>query len=76
MPRFKILATDRSYASAEITARDAGGILHIVGQLDCTAADVLQDDIYSFSVRLNRSGMWTIFQSDCHPAPQGVPAFG
>lgn len=64
MPRFTILPTDPSYASAEITALDAGAVLNIVGRLECHEADVLQDGKYSFSVRLSQNGLWSIFQRE------------
>ena len=65
MPRFKIVSTDRSCQSAEVIARDQGEILQIVSKLECHEADVLQDDTYSFSVRLSPNGMWTIFHRPC-----------
>jgi hypothetical protein len=64
MHRFKIVPTNKSYSSAEITSFDAGPVLNVVGHLHCGAADVLQDDVYSFSVHLNDNGLWTIFHRD------------
>lgn len=64
MHRFKILPIDQAYASAEVTALDAGAVLNIVSRLECKEADVLQDDVYAFSVRLSDSGMWSIFQRE------------
>ncbi len=74
MPKFKILPADQSYSSAEITAADAAAVLGVVGQLNCRDADVLQDDVYSFSLRLNESGMWSIYQRN-HDAG-ATTAFG
>lgn len=62
MPRFKILPTDSSYPSAEISALDAGSVLNVVSQLNCHEADVLEDEVYKFSVRLSGSGLWSIYQ--------------
>jgi hypothetical protein len=63
MPRFKILATDHSY-STEIIADKAAAIFTTVDRLECKEADVLIDGAYSFSVRLEQSGFWSIFQRD------------
>jgi hypothetical protein len=60
MHRFTICPTDMSYPSAEIIAIDAGEVLSIVDRLNCHDADVLQDGVYSFSVRQCSSGMWSI----------------
>jgi len=77
MPRFKIMPIDRSCSSAEITALDAGSVLGIVDRLDCKEADVLQDDVYSFSVRLGSNGLWSIFQrQETNPVPRGLQSFG
>lgn len=78
MPRFKILPTDQSYSSAEITSSDPSAVLNVVCQLNCREADVLQDDVYSFSVRLSANGMWSIFQRDAgnDAEPDEVRAFG
>jgi hypothetical protein len=77
MPRFKILPTDQSYSSAQITALDAGAVLGIVDRLDCKEADVLQDEVYSFSVRLGSNGIWSIFQRPGHDTGSGkIEAYG
>jgi hypothetical protein len=70
MTHFKILPTDRPHSSAEITAIDASAVLHILSRLDCSDADVLADNVYSFSVHLDAPGFWTIFQRD--QAPRAV----
>ena len=64
MPRFTILSNDDSYLSAEIIEPDAGAVFQIVDQLGCREADVLKDGRYSFSVRLDVSGMWSILWRD------------
>lgn len=66
MPCYKILTRDGSFRSAELTAQDAGGVLNVVTQMNCSEADVLEGDRYCFSVRLDKSGMWCIFQR--HPS--------
>jgi hypothetical protein len=76
LPRFKIIPTDQSFSSAEIVALDAAAVLNIVGQLDCGAADVLQDGKYTFSVRLSRNGLWTIFRYDDAERPCDIQSFG
>jgi hypothetical protein len=62
VPRFQILRTDQSFSYADIDARDASRVLHIVARLDWKEADVLRDGLYCFSVRTGSHGMWTIFQ--------------
>lgn len=64
MPRFKILPTDPSFSSAEVTALDAGVVLNVVGQLRCQEADVQKEGAYAFSVRLGDNGVWSIFQRE------------
>jgi hypothetical protein len=76
MPLFKILPTDQSYSSTELTAVDASGVLHIVGRLDCKEADVLVDDAYSFSIRLGGNGVWSIFDRELDDEPGTVEALG
>ena len=74
MPLFKILPTDQAFSSAEIIADSPAAIFPIVGRLACKEADVLVDDVYSFSLRLGDNGLWTIFQRDQEDEP--IPAFG
>jgi len=62
MPRFIILPTDQSFSSAEISAPDAGAVLHTIGRLECVEADMLRDGSYAFSARLGANGLWTIYQ--------------
>lgn len=64
MPLYKILATDNSYTSAVFEADDPNTVLRIVRQLQCQEADVLEDNVYSFSVKMGDAGTWTIFQRD------------
>ena len=64
MPRFQVLPIDKAVASVEVIAPDAAGILNIVQRLDCQEADVLRDGAYSFSLRLGRNGLWSIFQRE------------
>lgn len=74
MPLFKVLPTDQAFSSAEIIADSPAAIFPIVGRLACKEADVLVDDIYSFSLRLGDNGLWTIFQR--HQEEELIPAFG
>ena len=76
MPRFKILSSDQSYASAEVTALNASASLNIVRELGCGEADVLQDDRYCFSIRLGEDGLWTIFQRGAVSLTEDVKSFG
>ena len=69
MRHFRILPTDQSSQSGEITALDAGSVLNIVCQLQCKEADVFEGDGYCFSVRLSDGGLWSIFKRD--PAGDG-----
>lgn len=75
MPRFKILPTDQSFHSAQIVARSEVEVLGIVARLDCKEADVLQGGAYLYSVRLDASGIWYIFQRD-EPESDDIEAFG
>lgn len=62
MPLFKILPTDQTYSAVEIEAIDASAALNVVSQIECKEADVFENDSYAFSVRLDRNGLWSIFQ--------------
>jgi hypothetical protein len=64
MPRFTIYPTDQTFSSADVTAFDASAVLHMVGRLRCTAADVHREGEYLFSVRAANGGAWTVFQRD------------
>jgi hypothetical protein len=64
MPSFRVLPVDRSFPSVDFTAKDGREIFSLVDRLACREADVLVDGSYSFSVRMNNSGMWSIFQRD------------
>jgi hypothetical protein len=76
MPRYTIIPTDRSSESAEIEAVDGAGVLDFVGRLDCQEADVLQDGVYAFSVRLSPSGMWSIFRREDDGGVPDIPELG
>lgn len=76
MPHFKILPTDQSYSAAEITALDGGAVLNMVSQLRCREADVIQDGAYAFSVRVNRNGLWAIYQRDYDEGFGPIQSFG
>ena len=67
MPRFTVQPTDQSFSSTEIIACDAGPVLGMVSTLACGEADVMEDDVYSFSVRLGSNGIWSIFQRGYAP---------
>lgn len=62
MPLFQIQPTDQPFPTAEIIASDAARVFTIVQRLDCQAADVLRDGEYAFSILLNPTGMWSIYQ--------------
>lgn len=62
MPEFRIFPRDSFSPASGIEAKDAAHVLLIVGRLDCREADVLQDGVYDFSLRLDDSGAWHIFQ--------------
>jgi hypothetical protein len=76
MPLFRALATDHSYVSTEFDFEDVGDILSVVERLKCKEADVLADNVYSFSVRVANDGMFTIFQRDHEVGRVRIPAFG
>lgn len=62
MPLYKVFPTDPSLASAEVEASSTERILGIVQGLECHEADVFLEDKYAFSIRLEQSGIWLIFQ--------------
>jgi hypothetical protein len=75
MPRFTIYPTDQAFSSADVTAFDAGAVLHMVGRLRCTAADVHREGEYLFSVRAADGGAWTVFQRDSNGHVTKLSAF-
>jgi len=62
MTRFIIRATDGSHMSVEIGSDHPEAVFHAVKTLNCKAADVLVDDVYTCSVRVDAKEVWTIFQ--------------
>jgi len=64
MARFVIRATDGSYVSTEIPSIRAEAVFTAVQWLESKEADILADDVYAFSVRLDASGVWAIFTRD------------
>jgi hypothetical protein len=62
MPRFKIRPVDQTHPSTEVIASDGSAILNTLCRLNCGEADVLIDDQYMQSVRLDGNGVWHIFQ--------------
>lgn len=67
MSLFKILPTDRSFAPVEIEASNPARVLATVQESAFKEADVLQDNTYAFSLRLDANGIWSVFQ---HEAPR------
>ena len=59
MPRFTIVPTDNS---PQISASKALSVFHRVSRLKCGEADVLEDGEYAFTVRISRTGFWSIYQ--------------
>ena len=64
MPRYSIRPLDTAFATEEFTAIDAAPVLDLVGRLDCGAVDVIENDVYTFSVRLGSNGIWSIYRRD------------
>lgn len=62
MPHFRIYPTDLSHPPMESTSPDPSSVLNLVERTHCGEADVHRDDVYSFTVRLNPGGVWSIFQ--------------
>lgn len=68
MPLYKVYPTDPSLGSAEVETSSRERILGVVQGLQCQEADIFLGDIYAFSIRLEPSGMWLIFQrGDAEP---------
>jgi len=76
VPRFKILPTDQAFSTTEVVAADGAAVLHCVSRIKCGEADIFQDDNYAFSVRLNRNGLWSIFQRETPPDAAEYQEFG
>jgi len=72
MPLYIIRATDGSYMSAEIETEHAKALFEAIQWLASKEADVLADDVYAFSVRLDAHGVWSIFQRN-HSGNAGLP---
>ena len=64
MPLYIIRAMDGSHMSAEIDSNHAHAVFDAVKGLNSKEADVLVDDVYAFSVRLDAFGVWSIFYRD------------
>ncbi len=62
MLRFLIVPVDSVYPSTSLIVHDAAGVLDLVKQLDCKAANVEQDGTHAFSVMLTDAGVWSISQ--------------
>lgn len=62
MSHFRIYPTDTTHAPMETRSADAASVLNMVERTRCGEADVHRDEVYSFSVRLNSGGVWSIFQ--------------
>lgn len=62
MRKFQIRPINPMGPSVEIIAHDASPVLNLVHRLGCGDADVSRDGHYSFSVRLECSGFWCIYQ--------------
>jgi len=59
-----VLPIDPAEVRIEIDAPDAAAVLKAVESLICGEADVLADGRYAFSIRLDASGLWVIFERD------------
>ncbi len=62
MSLYKGFPTDPSLGPAEIEASSSESIIRIVQGLECHDADVFLNDRYDYSIRLEPSGIWSIFQ--------------
>ncbi|MEJ5975057.1 hypothetical protein WG901_00290 [Novosphingobium sp. PS1R-30] len=72
MPLFTITPSDTDHAPVEVSSPDAAAVLHTIARLNCGEAEVLEDGIYVFSVRLDNNGLWHIHQrseADAEPIP-------
>lgn len=64
MPRYSIHPADGNFPSATIIATDPRQVLELVGRLPLEEADVHEDGAYSYSLRLDGSGIWYIFHRE------------
>jgi hypothetical protein len=76
MPRFTVLPIDPSYSTIKFSARDAGKVLPIFGQLGCREADIHQEGRYAFTVRLDANGVWAIYQRRDDAGSESIAASG
>ena len=71
MPAYIIRAVDGSHMSVDIDSDHVDAIFDAVKNLQTKDADVLTDDVYVFSVRLDDYGVWSIFLRDHSLRSQG-----
>lgn len=64
MVHFLIIPIDPAYPTIDIFADDPSPILHVIERMNCGVADVVRNGDYVFTLRLDGSGMWTIYKQD------------
>lgn len=64
MLRFQIHPLASPGEPIEVVGHDAAPVLNMIERLGCREAAVARDGAYAFSVRLDESGLWTIYQSE------------
>lgn len=61
MRRMAILPTDKNEPAGIFDAEHIDA-LHMVSRLRCREADVFENNLYRYSLRLEAGGLWNIFQ--------------
>ena len=64
MRQFTIVPTKAGRALDEVVALDEAAVLYTVSTLNCDEAAVFEGDVYRFSLRLDSSGPWSVFQRE------------
>lgn len=69
MPQYIIRPTKPVLPEIHIDALDAAAVLIAMERFKCEVADVDTDGGYSFSVRVDHEGLWSIFPKVIPPKP-------
>lgn len=64
MRQFTIVPTKAGRALDDVIALDEAAVLYTVSTLNCDEAAVFEGDVYRFSLRLDSSGLWSVFQRE------------
>lgn len=60
MPKFHFHPTQPQRSVAAVEPVDGSEVFALADRMQCTAADLYQDGLYAFSIRLADEGVWRI----------------